>query len=185
MNGPGSTATQGPTAPAPTRESTAPPAADETAPPASSAVTETSPPVAAGDACALITDEEASAVLGTPITRNEEGGGGIPELEGGGCIKGNERQAGEDLANVALVSYAWFRGPGEEISAFFDDASALEDAVPVSEVGERAVFSASGGFLIAVRGDTAFTMQVSKFGVRGTQEEVVGLARLLIERAPT
>jgi len=52
-------------------------------------------------------------------------------------------------------------------------------------VGDRAVFSPSGGFLIATRGDTVFIMQVSRSGTeRGSQDEVVGLARLLMERAP-
>ncbi len=58
----------------------------------------------------------------------------------------------------------------------------IEDVFP--DLGDRAVFSPSGGFLIATRGDTAFTMQESRSGTeRGTQE-VVGLARLLIERVP-
>lgn len=171
----------------------APPSAVQTQAPSSADVTDAPSASAApagtaeavdgdGDACSLITDEEASAVLGIPITRNEEGTSDqIPEGEGGGCIKGNERQT--DITQSAIVSYSWFRGPAEVIAGFFDEASALEDAVSVSGVGDRAVFSPSGGFLIAVRDDTVFTMQVSKSGsVRGTQEEVAGLARLLVDR---
>jgi len=183
-------------APATSRSSIdAPPGGDQTQPPLSGETTDAprvsdapdDTPQAVdgdGDACSLITDEEASAVLGITITRNEEGSSDqIPEGEGGGCIKGNERQT--DVSQSAIVSYGWFRGPSEEIAGFFDEASAIEDAQSVSGVGDRAVFSPSGGFLIAVRGDTAFTMQVSRSGMdRGTQEEVVGLARLLLERVP-
>ncbi|CAN5820850.1 hypothetical protein BH20CHL8_BH20CHL8_07490 [soil metagenome] len=183
-------------APATSRSSIdAPPGGDQTQPPSSGETTDAprvsdapdDTPQAVdgdGDACSLITDEEASAVLGITITRNEEGSSDqIPEGEGGGCIKGNERQA--DIMQIAIVSYSWFRGPGEVIANFFDGASAIEDAESVSGVGDRAVFSPSGGFLIATRGDTAFTMQVSRSGTeRGSQEEVAGLARLLMERVP-
>ncbi len=166
-------------------ETTARPVASSTTarPVASSAVDETAQ--TEGDGCSLISDEEASAVLGIPITRNEASAE-TSGVEGAGCIKGNDRQAVEDLADVAIVTFSWLRGPGEEISAFFDDAmSSLPDAESLIGMGDRALFSPSLGWLIAVRGDTVFTVQVQKFGEPGTQEEVVGLAQLLMERTPT
>lgn len=172
---------------APSREEAQTPSSGEaTDAPRESGATGETPPTVDGDsdACSLITDEEASAVLGIPITRNEEGSTDqFSEGQGGGCIKGNERQT--DISQVAIVSYSWFGGPGDEIASFFDEASAIDDAESVTGLGDEAVFSPSGGFLIAVRGDTVFTMQVSKSGTeRGTEEELVGLARLLMERVP-
>ncbi|MEY2420111.1 MAG: hypothetical protein QOI95_178 [Acidimicrobiaceae bacterium] len=127
------------------------------------------------DGCGLLTDDEVKAVIGVPVTRREASAKTAASF---GCVKGTDRTA--DVANGAFVSFSVFTQGG---AALLDQLAGEADTEQISGLGDRALFKTAEGFVFVAKGDKVISVQVFKFGQRGTRDEVLGLARLAVGRA--
>jgi hypothetical protein len=145
-------------------------------PSSSSSTPPTSVTAGSDDACTLLTDDEVKAVIGAPVTRHEAS----PKTAASfGCVKGTDRAA--DVTTTAFVSFSGFTTGAQTL---VDQLAAQAGAEEISGLGDRAVFQSAGGLVIVVKGDTAVTVQVFKFGQTGTRDEVIALARTAVSRVP-
>jgi hypothetical protein len=156
-----STASSGPSA--------ADPVSSTTTPTSDSGGTE------AGDACDIVSDEVAAEVLGIEIQRRE------PHTDATyktlSCIKGTERAT--DMSKVSYVSVSILPGAG---SMLLDQASSEAGSVPVSGLGDEAVYLPGTGALLISDGVDGVQVQVVKAGKPAEQQDAVTVAQDVLER---
>jgi hypothetical protein len=141
-----------------------------TATPSPSVAPTTTPPPS--DICALLSDQEVTAVIGVPVARRE-GTGSIQA--GGGCVIGTVRQT--DLKNAYYANIII-----EPRGTIFPQAQAQAGVQDVAGVGEQAVFFPQAGAIIGVVGKYDFSLQVVIAGSVGSVENALGLAKLVVSR---
>jgi hypothetical protein len=94
-----------------------------------------------------------------------------------GCVKGNDRT--DDLSKGAFVSFSVFTTGG---AALLDQLAAEAGTEQISGLGDRAMFQSAQGFVFIAKGDNVLSVQVFKFGQKGSRDEVIGLARIALSR---
>jgi hypothetical protein len=126
------------------------------------------------DGCDLLSDDEVKSVIGVDITRREASAQTAGAF---GCVKGNDRST--DLSTAAFVSFSVFTTGG---SALLDQLGAEAGTEQISGLGDRALFQAAQGFVFIAKGGKVLSVQVFKFGQKGSRDEVIGLARIALTR---
>ena len=127
------------------------------------------------DACDLVSDEVAAQVLGTGIERRE------PHSDATygtlSCIKGTERVT--DLSKSYYVSVSILPAAG---SMLLDQADSEAGSVPVSGLGDKAVYLPGIGALLISDGGDGVQVQVVKAGKPAEQQDAVAVAHDVLER---
>jgi hypothetical protein len=130
---------------------------------------------AGGDACDIVSDEVAARVLGIGIERREPHTDATYQTLS--CIKGTERVT--DLSKSYYVSVSILPTAG---SMLLDQASSEAGSVPVSGLGDQAVFLPGIGALLISDGGDGVQVQVVKAGKPAEQLDAVAVAHDVLER---
>lgn len=132
-----------------------------------------------GDFCSKISDAEVTAVLGVPIGRREQPSAAPTGVEG--CIKGTPRQALNNLAKAAYVSFSMF--PAQADFGSIDQVkSKFADGKVLTGLGDQALFVPSAGVIYGFLQGKVFSVQVVKAGKPGTESDAVTMAKALLSR---
>lgn len=146
--------------------------------PATTAPTTTPAPVGGSGACSLITQDEATAALGTPVPTGSETTASIP-VEGMGSIEAKYCMYGSE---VALARFD-LGSAGESLFAQYKQSLTSEsDFEEVSGVGDEAFFAK--GQLAVRQGDTGLIVDVGQNtgSIPGEQEKEKSLAMAALGR---
>lgn len=129
------------------------------------------------DGCELVTAEDAEAILGEPVTEDDEAT--TTGLEVATCVWGVDQETSFKLLQFSLWEGAQFYGG----DAFGDD----ESFEPVEGVGDEAFFLESFGLQFQARdGDLVVIIDVSGFNVDegldedATKQKVIDLAKRVL-----
>lgn len=130
---------------------------------------------AGSDTCDIVSDEVTSEVLGIEVERRE------PHMDASGkvlsCIKGTKRVTDMSMAYYVSVSIIPTAG-----SMLLDRASSQAGGVPVSGLGDEAVYLSGLGTLLVTDGGDGVQIQVVKAGRPGEQQDVVTVAEDVLDR---
>ena len=122
------------------------------------------------DACALLTDAEVEAVLGTPAS-------GSPEADLG-AIQGCRWEPG----GLLLVTVSVFRGSKEEVEAYFEFSQANSDSV--EGIGQKAHYNdITKSLEVLVDDETDVTVAVVNADI-DEKQAAIDLAEMVINRLP-
>jgi hypothetical protein len=159
----------------PTETSSGPSPLVTTSAPANQTTEDSRPGEADGDTCDIVSDEVASEVLGIEIERRE------PHTDATGkslsCIKGTKRVT--DMSEAYYVSVSILPAAG---SILLDQASSQADSVPVSGLGDEAVYLSSLGALLITESGDGIQVQVVKAGKPAEQQDAVTVAEDVLDR---
>jgi hypothetical protein len=158
-----------------TETSSGPSASVTTSAPATQTTDDGGESDADSDSCDIVSDEVASEVLGIEIERRE------PHTDATGknlsCIKGTKRVT--DMSKAYFVSVSILPAAG---SLLFDQASSQAGSVPVSGLGDEAVYLSNIGAVLITDGGDGIQVQVVKAGKPAGQQDAVAVAEDVLDR---